>query len=123
MCALQVHYYTHVSFNVSVLAASSSGCAVNNGGCEIFCFSVPNSDGDGTRVKCDCPTGIILDSDNNQTCDLCKYIVHVCYPLTGVLHVCVLLEVTSTVVIQCSAHTGREWSAQPPLSLLLPPLM
>ena len=49
-----------------------SGCATNNGGCEIFCFSVP--DGNGTRVQCGCPTGIGINSDN-RSCNTCKYSV------------------------------------------------
>ena len=31
-------------------------------------------------------------------------------------------ELCVLACLQCSAHTSREWSAQPPLSLLLPPL-
>ena len=46
------------------------GCAVNNGGCEVFCYSVP--DNAGTRVQCGCPTGILLDKDNQSCSSLCK---------------------------------------------------
>ena len=49
----------------------AGGCADNNGGCEVFCFSVPNNAGDGTRAQCGCPTGIMLDEDNHS-CNLCK---------------------------------------------------
>ena len=51
--------------------APAGGCADDNGGCEVFCFSVPNNDGDGTRVQCGCPTGILLEEDN-RSCNLCK---------------------------------------------------
>ena len=34
---------------------------------------------------------------------------------------CPLTRLPIATVIQCSANTLREWSAQPPLSLLLPP--
>lgn len=54
--------------------APVSGCATNNGGCQIFCFSVPDVNGNGTRVQCGCPTGIAINPDN-RSCNQCKYSV------------------------------------------------
>ena len=42
------------------------GCAINNGNCQHFCFTVPDRNG-GTRPQCGCPTGIKLCADN-RTC-------------------------------------------------------
>lgn len=56
---------------MSTHAVPADGCAINNGGCQIFCFSVPNTEGEGTQVQCGCPTGIIIKPDN--TCNVCKF--------------------------------------------------
>ena len=57
-----------------IYTAPVSGCAINNGGCQIFCFSVPDVDRNGTRVQCGCPTGIGINSDN-RSCNQCKYLI------------------------------------------------
>ena len=66
LCTLDVYNHSLCSF---VSTVPAGGCADNNGGCEVFCFSVPNDAEDGTRVQCGCPTGILLD---DRSCNLCK---------------------------------------------------
>jgi len=61
------------------------GCAVNNGNCEHFCFTVPNGNG-GTRAQCGCTTGIRLHSDN-RTCPDCECQSPDHHMTTGVSHI------------------------------------
>ena len=49
---------------------SENSCAVNNGGCDVLCLTVP-SIGDGTEPQCACPTGILFSPDGD-TCLPCK---------------------------------------------------
>ena len=55
--------YTH---NTYIHTVHHGGCAVNNGNCQHFCFTVPDRNG-GTRPQCGCPTGIMLHADS-RTC-------------------------------------------------------
>ena len=87
----------HVHSIVCIAAAPSSECAVNNGGCEVFCFSVPNTDGDGTQALCDCPTGIIINGDN-RTCNQCK-----CTPTdVGISTLCRCVPSTNIERVLCA---------------------
>ena len=42
------------------------GCAIGNGGCHQFCFSVPASSGSGTEPECACSTGILMNPETNN---------------------------------------------------------
>ncbi|XP_055683188.1 low-density lipoprotein receptor-related protein 2 [Lutzomyia longipalpis] len=58
-----VKVYSHTVQSID----STQPCAINNGGCEKLCFAVPKNDSTGLQVKCACPYGERINTDD-RTC-------------------------------------------------------